>query len=40
MADTPHNVVVVGTGLRERATDLRPGFTGRSGPAQRNLCSL
>jgi hypothetical protein len=36
MADSPHNVVVVGAGLGESATDLWPGFTGRSrdGPAQ------
>ena len=40
MADTPHNVLVVGAGLRGSATDLRPGFAGRSRPAQRNLCSL
>jgi hypothetical protein len=36
MADTLHNVLVVGAGLGESATDLRPRFTGRSrpGPAQ------
>ena len=40
MADAPYNVFVVGAGLCESATDLRPGFTGRSGQAQRDLCSL
>jgi len=40
MADAQHNVPDAGAGLRESATDLRPGFTGRSGPAQRNVCSL
>jgi hypothetical protein len=40
MADTPHNVLVLGAALRESATDLRPGFAGRSRSAQRNLCSL
>jgi hypothetical protein len=39
MADTPHNVLVVGAGVRESATDL-PARIHRAVQAQRNLCSL
>lgn len=39
MADTPHNVLVVGAGVRESAADL-PARIHRAVQAQRDLCSL
>ena len=39
MADTPHNVLVVGAGVRVSAADL-PARIRRAVQAQRDLCSL